>query len=65
VLHRHFRDLDQFLAAFTASRLAVIAQGAAALPGRAGSGTVAGNLTTATAAIFGASSQALISKRRR
>jgi AcrR family transcriptional regulator len=45
VLHRHFRDLDEFLAAFVASRLEALADGAAALPGRAGHGTVTGNLT--------------------
>jgi AcrR family transcriptional regulator len=61
VLHRHFRDLDEFLAAFVASRLGVIANGAAALPGRAGSGTVAGNLTEATVAVFGDSAQSLMS----
>ena len=61
VLHRHFRDLDEFLAAFTAARLAVIADGAAALPGRAGNGTVTGNLTEATVAIFGTSAQGLMS----
>jgi AcrR family transcriptional regulator len=61
VMHRHFRDLDEFLASFVASRLAVIADGAAALPGRAGDGTVAGNLTEATVAVFGISAQALMS----
>jgi AcrR family transcriptional regulator len=61
VLHRHFRDLDEFLAAFVASRLEAIADSAAALPGRAGHGSVAGNLTEATVAVFGASAQALMS----
>jgi AcrR family transcriptional regulator len=61
VLHRHFRDLDAFLASFIASRLEAIADGAAALPGRAGQGTVTGNLTDATVAVFGASAQALMS----
>jgi AcrR family transcriptional regulator len=61
VLHRHFRDLDQFLAAFVASRLQAIADGATALPGRAGRGTVAGNLTEATVAVFGPDAQALMS----
>jgi len=32
VLHRHFHDLDTFLAEFTASRLAALADTAAALP---------------------------------
>jgi AcrR family transcriptional regulator len=61
VLHRHFRDLDQFLAAFIASRLEAIAYNAAALPGRAGHGSVTGNLTDATVAVFGESAQALMS----
>ncbi len=60
-MHRHFHDLDEFLASFVASRLAVIADGAAALPGRAGDGTVTGNLTEATVAVFGISAQALMS----
>ena len=61
VLHRHFRDLDDFLAAFTASRLHAIADSAAALPGRAGHGSVTGNLADATVAVFGPSAQALMS----
>jgi AcrR family transcriptional regulator len=61
VLHRHFRDLDEFLASFAAGRLQAIADGAAALPGRAGHGSVTGNLTEATVAVFGASAQALMS----
>jgi AcrR family transcriptional regulator len=61
VLHRHFRDLDEFLASFVASRLVVVADGAAALPGRAGDGTVTGNLTEATVAVFGISAQAMMS----
>ena len=39
----------------------VVADGAAALPGRAGDGTVTGNLTEATVAVFGISAQALMS----
>jgi len=61
VLHRHFRDLDAFLASFVASRLEAIADDAAALPGRAGHGSVTGNLTEAAVAVFGASAQALMS----
>jgi AcrR family transcriptional regulator len=61
VLHRHFRDLDEFLVSFVASRLEAIADGAAALPGRAGQGSVTGNLTEVTVAVFGASAQALMS----
>ena len=61
VLHRHFRDLGEFLASFTASRLQAIADGAADLPGRAGHGSVPANLTDAAVAVFGASAQALMS----
>jgi AcrR family transcriptional regulator len=61
VLHRHFRDLDEFLASFVASRLRTIADDAAALPGRAGHGSVTGNLTQATMAAFGENAQALMS----
>jgi AcrR family transcriptional regulator len=61
VLHRHFRDLDEFLAAFVAGRLEAIADGTAALPDRAGHGTVTGNLTDAAVAVFGISAQALMS----
>ena len=61
VMHRHFRDLDEFLAVFIATRLEAVASGAAALLGRAGEGTVTSNLTDATVAVFGASSQAVMS----
>lgn len=61
VLHRHFRDLDEFLVSFVASRLEAIAGGAAALAGRAGHGSVTGNLTEATVALFGPGAQALMS----
>ena len=44
-----------------ARRLQAIADDAAALPGRAGHGSVTGNLTEATVAVFGESAQALIS----
>ena len=60
MMHRNFRGLDEFLASFAASRLGVIAAGAADLPGRAGRGSVTGNLTEATAAMFGDSAQALM-----
>ena len=61
VLHRHFDDLDAFLAEFAASRFGAIAGSAASLPARAGHGTVAGNLTDATLALFGSSAGALMS----
>ena len=61
VMHRHFRGLDEFLASFVATRLQSIADGAAALPGRAGHGSITGNLTDATVAVFGENAQALMS----
>lgn len=61
VLHRHFHDLDEFLASFTASRFEAITGAAAALPDRAGHGTVTANLTEATVAVFGQPAQALMS----
>ena len=60
MLHRHFRDLDAFLAEFAAGRLQAIADSAATLPARAGHGTVTGNLTTATLALFGSNALALM-----
>jgi AcrR family transcriptional regulator len=60
MLHRHFRDLDAFLAEFAADRLQAIADSAAALPARAGHGTVTGNLTGATLALFGSNALALM-----
>jgi len=60
VLHRHFRDLDVFLTEFAASRLAALADSAASLPSRAGQGSVAGNLTDATVALFGPGALALM-----
>jgi AcrR family transcriptional regulator len=61
VLHRHFRDLDEFLVSFVAGRLQAIADSAGALPGRAGQGSVASNLTEATLSVFGPSAQRLMS----
>jgi AcrR family transcriptional regulator len=61
VMHRHFRDLDVFLAEFAASRFAVIAGTAASLPSRAGRGSVAANLTDAVVALFGVNALALMS----
>ena len=60
VLHRHFRDLDAFLAEYAAGRLQAIADRAAQRPARAGHGTVTGNLTDATLALFGSSALALV-----
>lgn len=60
VLHRHFADLDAFLAEFAASRFQAIADSAASLPARAGQGTVAGNLTEAALTLFGSGATALV-----
>ena len=60
VLHRHFADLDAFLAEFAGSRLTALTEAAAALPSRAGRGSVADNLTDATLALFGHSALALM-----
>jgi AcrR family transcriptional regulator len=48
VMHRHFRDLDVFLAEFASSRFAALAGTAASLPSGAGQGSVAANLTDAS-----------------
>ncbi|WP_017593749.1 TetR family transcriptional regulator [Nocardiopsis potens] len=47
LLHRHFADFDAFLADYAVDRAFLISAEAAALPDRAGSGTVAGNLRDA------------------
>ncbi len=45
LLYSHFADLDEFVAELVLDRLGRAAREAAALPGRAGLDTVAGNLT--------------------
>jgi AcrR family transcriptional regulator len=45
LLYNHFGDFDTFLGEFIADRLRPLAESTAALPARAGHGTVAGNLT--------------------
>lgn len=60
VLHRHFRDLDEFLASYAASRFQAIAGAAAALPSRAGHDSVTANLTDAAVAVFGPGAQTLM-----
>jgi len=60
MLHRHFSDLDTFLGEFAADRLQAIADSAAALPARAGHGTVTGNLTDALLALFSSNALALM-----
>jgi AcrR family transcriptional regulator len=53
VLHRHFADLDAFLADLVLDRIGRIDNQAAGLRNAAGTGTVAGNLTGALMAVFG------------
>ncbi len=52
VLHRHFADFDEFLAALVLDRAASLEVQAVALLGTAGAGTVAGNLAEALATAF-------------
>ncbi|MBS2961503.1 TetR family transcriptional regulator [Actinocrinis puniceicyclus] len=54
VLHRHFADFDAFLTELVLDRVARIEVEATALRARAGTGTVAGNLTAALTELFGA-----------
>ncbi|MET8679604.1 TetR family transcriptional regulator [Streptomyces sp. NPDC004647] len=60
VLHRHFADLDAFLAELVLDRIARIDNQAAALRNSAGTGTVAGNLTGALMALFGSVAVAIV-----
>jgi len=52
VLHRHFTDFDGFLAELVRDRIARISGERDTLRAAAGTGTVAGNLTTALTALF-------------
>ncbi len=52
VLHRHFADFDTFLAELVLDRIARIDLQAAALRASAGTGTIAGNLTSALTSLF-------------
>ncbi|MCW2137984.1 transcriptional regulator, TetR family [Actinoplanes cyaneus] len=60
VLHKHFEDFDAFLADFVLDRVERLAPEAAALESRKGTGTVAGNVTTALAAVFGSVAVAIV-----
>jgi AcrR family transcriptional regulator len=53
VLHRYFTDFDAFLADLVLDRAAQLETQADALRESAGTGTVAGNLTTALTTLFG------------
>jgi AcrR family transcriptional regulator len=53
LIYRYFADLDEFLAEFTAARVRSAVTSVSGLPGQAGRGTVAGNLSDALLALFG------------
>ncbi|MFI5909517.1 TetR/AcrR family transcriptional regulator [Dactylosporangium sp. NPDC051541] len=60
VLHKHFADFDDFLAAFVLDRAERMAPQALALREAAGHGTVAGNVTEALVAVFGSVAVAIV-----
>jgi AcrR family transcriptional regulator len=60
VLHRHFADLDAFLAEFALDRVARLSAQEADLRAMAGTGTVAGNLAAALPDLFNPAVLALI-----
>ncbi|TJZ58873.1 TetR family transcriptional regulator [Streptomyces piniterrae] len=60
VLHRHFTDFDAFLAELVLDRIARLDHQAAALRDAAGTGTVAGNLTSALTDLFGSVAVAIV-----
>jgi AcrR family transcriptional regulator len=60
VLHRHFDDFDAFLAEFVLDRVDRMDPQAAALRESAGTGTVAGNLTSAITALYGSVALAIV-----
>jgi len=53
LIYRYFPDLDEFLAEFIAARVRAAVASVSGLPGRAGRGTVAGNLSEVLLALFG------------
>jgi AcrR family transcriptional regulator len=60
VMHRHFADFDAFLAEFVLDRAGRMDPEAAALPGTAGAGTVAGNIAGALTALFSSAAVAIV-----
>ncbi|MFI6392741.1 TetR/AcrR family transcriptional regulator [Nonomuraea sp. NPDC050540] len=60
VLHRHFADFDDFLAALVRDRIARLDAQAAALRAKAGTATVAGNLAAALGELFDAVAVAIV-----
>ncbi|AYF74525.1 TetR/AcrR family transcriptional regulator [Nocardia yunnanensis] len=61
VLHRHFADFDGFLAELIEDRIARVEQLGTALRERAGSASVAGNLTEALTEVFETVAVAIVS----
>ncbi|WP_412540384.1 TetR/AcrR family transcriptional regulator [Longispora sp. K20-0274] len=59
LLYNHFADLDEFVAELVLDRLRGTAERAEALPGLAGRGTVAGNLTEAACSLLDAHAPAV------
>jgi AcrR family transcriptional regulator len=60
VLHRHFADFDAFLVEFVLDRVDRMDSQAADLRESAGTGTVAGNLTSALTDLFGSVAVAIV-----
>jgi AcrR family transcriptional regulator len=60
VLHRHFADFDTFLAELVLDRIARVDGQGAALRASAGTGTVAGNLTSVLTDLFSSVAVAII-----
>ncbi|MCU7724876.1 TetR/AcrR family transcriptional regulator [Actinoplanes sp. KI2] len=61
VLHKHFADFDAFLAELVMDRTARLETEAAELLGKAGTGTVAGNLRPVLDGLFGSVAVAIVS----
>jgi AcrR family transcriptional regulator len=61
VLHRHFADFDTFLAELVRDRIARLSRYGEELRGRAGHGTVTGNLSVALTEVFDPVELALVS----
>jgi AcrR family transcriptional regulator len=60
VLHRHFTDFDDFLAALVQDRVRAVDELEASLQGKSGRGTVPGNLTDALVGLFGPLTVAIV-----
>ena len=60
VLHKHFTDFDDFLAAYVLARADQMLPAATALREAAGTGTITGNITEALTAVFGSVAVAIV-----